>query len=111
MQATGSYTKALAYYEEALEMATRMYGVDHHRTDLIAGAARANASVNRFRPAIRLYAETIERMQRESPEARPALIRVRQEYADVLDRGGEHDQAQAVRQETAALVELASQQP
>ncbi len=111
MQANGSYAEALAYYEEALEMATRMYGPDHHRTDLIAGAARAHSSLSQFQRAFHLYAETIELMQRESPGSRPALIRVREEYADVLERAGEHDKAQAIRKETTALVELASQQP
>lgn len=111
MQATGSYSEALAYYEEGLEMATRMFGPDHHRTDLMAGAARANASMDRFQAAIGLYAEAIKQMQRESPGARPALIRVRQEYADVLERSGENDKAEAIRADTAALAKPAARQP
>ncbi len=103
-QATGSYAEALSYYEDALAMAERMYGPDHHHADLIAGAARANASMSRFKPAIRLYADSVERMQAESTVARPVLIKVRQELAGVLEKDGQSDKAQAVREETASLM-------
>ena len=108
MQATGFHIEALAYYEQALAMATRLYGPEHHRVDLIAGAARANASLNRIEPAIKMYASTVELMEATSAGVRPALLKVRREYADVLERGGAHGEAQTVREQTAALAELAA---
>ncbi len=102
-QATGAYSDALVFYEEALAMATRLYGPDHHRNDLIAGAARAHAGMDDFETALPLYADAIERMQAKSPGPTPELTLLREEYAQVLEQAGQQDRAQVVRQETRSL--------
>ena len=103
-QAKGSFADALVEYETALAMAVRLYGPDHHRADLLAGAARAHASLSQFSSASPLYADAVRIMQAESPVARPGLLLVRGEYADVLGRSGQSQKALAIRTETAALV-------
>ena len=109
-QEVAAYEEALAHYEQALNMANRMYGPDHHRADLVAGAARANASLRRYQDSSVLYADAVERMEKESTLARPLLIRTRREYADVLEKGGEAEKARLVRQSTNALI-AASAEP
>ncbi len=108
-QEVAAYEEALAHYEQALSMANRMYGPDHHRADLVAGAARANASLQRYQASSVLYADAVERMEKESTLARPLLIRTRQEYADVLEKGGEAEKARLVRQSTNALIAASSE--
>ena len=108
MQTTGAYAEALAYFEEALEMTIRRFGPDHHRADLLSGAARAHAGMNRFEPAAGLFADAIAIIEGESAVVRPVLIEAREDYADALEQGGQQQKAQAVRDETAALVAAAN---
>ena len=108
-QAQSNFEEALGHFEQAIEMAVRMYGDDHHRADLITGAARANASLGRFQPAASLYADAIRRMEQESARPRPALIEVREAYADVLAATGDTSAARAFREATAAMTGAAAQ--
>ncbi len=107
MQLTGAYPEALGHFEEALEMTVRRFGSDHHRSDLVSGAARAHASMNQFEPAARLFADAVAIIEGESAVVRPILIEAREEYADALEQAGQQDKARVIRDETAALVATA----